>query len=478
LWLSANLPWLPLEVFVRGGRDGAPLAISGAAGHGPRVVACNQAARRLGVRTGMAVGAAQALAADLRVQPRDSIRERRALERLAAWAGQFTPVISLEPPATLLLEVEGSLNLFGGAARLQRQVMDGLAALGYQAQLALAPTPLAAVWLARAGEGVGVQGQGALVKALVRLPLAVLDLEAAQLARLQGMGLENLGDCLRLPRDGLARRLGPALVEALDRALGRQPDPRTHFVPPARFDSRLILPAEVLEVEALLFALRRLVLELTGLLQARLEGVQSLQLRLFHQAAQATDVALELTAPSRDARHLLDLLRVRLERVALPLPVREIGLSAPTLTALPGETRDWVGAVAEGGNGNVNALIEQLQARLGEKAVHGVCQVAEHRPEYAWRACEPGTVGATLPPARRPLWLLSEPVALQVRAGRPWLAGPLTLEPECERIESGWWDGGDMARDYFIASDPQGARFWIYRELRGARGWFLQGVFG
>ncbi|MGA7800129.1 MAG: DNA polymerase Y family protein, partial [Gammaproteobacteria bacterium] len=76
LWLSANLPWLPLEVFVRGGRDGAPLAISSIAGRVPRVVACNGAARRLGVRTGMAVGAAQALAADLRVQPRDSIRER------------------------------------------------------------------------------------------------------------------------------------------------------------------------------------------------------------------------------------------------------------------------------------------------------------------------------------------------------------------------------------------------------------------
>ncbi len=477
MWLSVNLPWLPLEVFVRGGRDGAPLAISSIAGRVPRVVACNGAARRLGVRTGMAVGAAQALAADLRVQPRDSIRERRALERLAAWAGQFTPVVSLEAPATLLLEVEGSLNLFGGAGELQRQVLDGLAALGYQAQLALAPTPLAAAWLAQAGEGVCVQGQGALVKALVRLPVDILELEPAQLARLRGMGLEDLGDCLRLPRDGLARRLAPVLVETLDRALGRRPDPRSNFVPPARFDSRLILPAEVFEVDALLFAVRRLFLELSGLLQARLGGVQSLRLRLFHQAEQVTDVSLELTAPSRDPQHLLDLLRARLERITLPLPVREIELSAPTLTTLPGKTRDWIGTAA-GEGCNLNVLIEQLRARLGQEAVHGVCQIAEHRPEYAWQVCNPGTVGAAPQFARRPLWLLPQPVVLQVRAGRPWLDGALTLEPQCERIESGWWDGGDMARDYYVASDSRGARFWIYRELRGMRAWFLQGVFG
>jgi len=428
----------------------------------------------------MAVGAAHALVDDLQVQSRDEAAERRALERLGAWAGQFTSTVSLAAPDTLLLEIQGSLTLFGGPEALARQVGDGLAVLGHEADLALAPTPLAATWLARARSGTTpiVTRRGALVKALAGLPLAVVDLEPEALATLAGSGLRRLGECLRLPREGLARRLGPAWVRTLDQALGHVSDPRPAFQPPARFEGHLMLPAEVDDVERVLFAVHRLVMELTGVLQARAGAVQALELVLVHGGGDRTRIPLELATPVRDSRHLLALLRARLERVALPAPVREVALVAERLLAPEEGTRDWV-EPARGAVQDVHRLVERLQARLGAQAVRGVCQVDEHRPERAWRTCEPGESGADVAAGHRPLWLLAEPALLAVREGRPWLnREPLVLEADRERIESGWWDGCDVARDYFIARDARGARLWIYRELRGERRWFLQGVFG
>jgi protein ImuB len=69
-------------------------------------------------------------------------------------------------------------------------------------------------------------------------------------------------------------------------------------------------------------------------------------------------------------------------------------------------------------------------------------------------------------------------VALGLRNNRPWLDGPLDLGGGCERIDTGWWDGFQVARDYYVARTTEGERLWIYRELRGAGGWFLHGIFG
>jgi protein ImuB len=81
-------------------------------------------------------------------------------------------------------------------------------------------------------------------------------------------------------------------------------------------------------------------------------------------------------------------------------------------------------------------------------------------------------------PFRRPLWLLHAPQELDSQRGRPRRGGALELLGGPERIESGWWDGADARRDYYVAGDTRGARLWIYRECVGARRWFLHGIFG
>ena len=78
----------------------------------------------------------------------------------------------------------------------------------------------------------------------------------------------------------------------------------------------------------------------------------------------------------------------------------------------------------------------------------------------------------------RPLWLSPAPQPLSCVDGKPHVDdGALRLLEGPERIESGWWDGEGVARDYFVALAPGGERLWVYRD-RVSRHWYLHGAFG
>ena len=430
------------------------------------------------MRLGAHVSEAYALIHTLRVTPRRPLVEQDALARLAAWSGQFTSFVSLAPPNALLLEIEGSRHLFGGYERLTASLRQGLKNLGYHACIAAAPTPLGAIWLARSGREVCVTDHAALFGVLAKLPLACLDLDADGEALLRGLGLTTLIDCLRLPRDGIARRVGPPVLDLLDRAFGRKPDPRPAFIPPEQFSARLALPAPVTTRDALLFPLHRLLLELAGFLLARGSGAAALTITLCAgRHSPSLRLSLKLVTPSRDPQHLTDLVRERLERITLKAPVEEVLLQVEALLPLAPQPADFF-AGAQPPDTLRAQLVERLRARLGRDAVHGTTTHADHRPERAWRYIEAGAASEATANGRRPVWLLPEPMVLESRGEAPYWDGALALETGQERIESGWWDGADVGRDYFVARDTHGRRLWVFRELSAPRRWFLHGVFG
>ena len=476
LWLCLHFPRLSLEIFSRAKAHAMPWVVSHGNGTRRQVLLCNELAAARGIRAGMSLSAAYGLTPSLHVRARDAAAEQQALNAIAAWAGQYTSLVSLAPPYSLLLEIEGSLALFKGLDALLRRLLGQLAQLGYRSDVGIAPTPLAAELLARAGMTEPVMHLSELQAALRDVPLGLLALDAKQTRALHGLGLRRLGELLRLPRADLARRLGAPLIDYLDRLLGRRSDPREPYVPPPRFKRRLHLPAETADVEALLFPAQRLLLELSGFLRARDAGTQRLHWILAHYRRPPTQMTLGLATPHRDAPHLLTLLREHLARITLDHPVEAIELQVnelhplqPRALTLDGEdatdAEDWP------------RLVERLRARLGDEAVQGLQCHHDHRPEAAWRACAPGEASIATPPPTRPLWLLPQPIALETHDRRPHLDGPLQLVNGPERIESGWWDGGDVARDYFIASDGAHARYWIFRERRGERQWYLHGYF-
>lgn len=479
LWLALSFSSLPIEIFTRGMLTSGPLAVASSSAANAGIVACNPEAARRGIQPGMAVTAAWALASGLRVLLRDTAAERAALDRVAAWALQFTSAVSVATPNEVLLEVSGSLKLFGGFGRLWADMERKLAEVGYSAHMAAAPAPLAAQWFARAGLCPRIRHNDALRLALEGLSVDVLDLSPSVRDLLPDIGVSTLGECLRLPRDGLARRGGKELLEQLDRGLGRIPDPRPTFAPPGRFKAALHLPAPVDQAHALLFAARRLIAELCGWLSATGKGVQRLAFTLAHEGRDDTRFALSLVTATRDPAHLASVLRERLERLPLPGPATRLAMEGEMLLPLAPSNLSFLPddrARAE----TVTQLVERLRARLGEEAVQGFDALPDHRPERAWRRCEPGHESGTRgpwPPSARPLWLLPSPRPLDEIGAVPQYEGPLTLLTTPERIESGWWDGHDVAREYFVAANPGQSLLWVYREPRQNGGWFLHGFF-
>jgi len=470
MWIAIRLPQLPLEIFLRGSSTPEPFALA----ERHRVFACDRKAGARGVRAGMAVSTAQALAPRLRIAPRDPAAETEALLGLAAWAAQFTPGVALEFPDALLLDASGSLKLFGGLASLLDRLRRELAEMGWSARLAGAPTPRGALWLALAGVERFVDFADGLEPALAALPVAALRRDEETLEALTAIGVRTLGELLALPREGVARRFGQRLLDELDRALGRLPEPRNFFVPPVRFLAAIELPAEVSQADALLFAARRLIVQLAGFLCARSGGAQRLVFRLKHRDRAATEVAIGLVAPSRDAGHFTLLARERFSSLVLPEPVRSIALEVDDVAPLAGRS---LGLLLEQGKpqGDWERLVERLRARLGAGAVRGVAARAEHRPELAGAAVEFAAKQPQPEFGERPLWLLDRPRPIPEIDERPHHEGPLELLAGPERIESGWWDGGDVARDYFIARMRNEALVWVFRERGG--GWYLHGLF-
>ena len=513
LWACLLFPSLPLDVFARAQApdDAARPFVVGSGGHYPRVVAANMAARAAGIRTDQLISGALALAPDLVLRDRDRDAEARALAQLTTWALTFTPMACLAPPDAMVADIGGSLRLFGGLPRLVARLAGGTHALGYAGRLGIAPTPGAALLLARAGRLQPVTDPTQLADVLATLPLVLVDMDDTARATLREAGITTFGQAAALPRDGLARRFGAALVATLDRALGTAPDPRASFVPPPHFAGRLELPAPVHDVEALGFGVQRLVRDFCDWLTARGLGVVRLTLTLAHErhvrqrGMPATVVPFALSAPARTPAHLLGVLRERLARVALPAPVEAITLAsdetAPlagrNLGLLPGTDADAVEV----------PLLDRLRARLGDDALTCLVPHAEHRPELALREATIAVAGGTCgqggslaervsrasarpvrnrrvkppdaahwPDASRPVWLLTEPQPLaHLMETQPWV-----LRDGPERIESGWWDGNDVRRDYFVADTPAGETVWIYRDHRYGIDdgeWFLHGLF-
>jgi protein ImuB len=473
LWICLYFPDLPLQVFSRASNASGPVVVS-TMGRAPEALACNNAALEAGIFPAMSISAAYALAPDLQVCLRNTALEARALAGVALWAGRFTPVVSLAEPFAVLLEIGGCLKYFHGLPLLLDAVRTGLEALGYSAVIATAPVAAGALLLSRAGQSTQITEIHQLAAHLAALPIGALDHPSIDLQKLAAMGINTIGDCLGLPREGLARRFGQRLLDALDRALGRLPDPRPPFISPEWFVSRLELIAPVWEVEALLFGLKRLVAELCGWLAGRGAGVTRMVVELQHEKNSPTRVAVGLTA-SRAADHMLLLLRERLSRTELPSGAVAIGLeSVETVPLAPRNLSLFKDPEKE--KQDYSALVEKLRARLGDEAICGLKLCAEHRPELAWCYGEPGDTDPlrlVIPP--RPLWLLPQPCPLTGSCTA--LESPLTLLSDPERIESGWWDGADVTRDYFVAADSGGARLWVFRERRDPTRWFLHGVF-
>ncbi len=488
LWFCIYLPQLPLEALDHDSALLARAVFEDSKGI-RKVLLSNRAAQADGIGPGMSVNAALALRPELQPEERDPAKEERALQGLAGWAEKFTSFVSIESPDLLLLEIAGSLRLFGGLRDLRRQIVSGLEKQGFDASLAIAPTPLAATWLARAGRRVCIVDGRKLTGTLSRLPLACLGWPEAVYEALKGMGISSIGECLRLPREGFARRFGACRLLELDRALGRLPDPRASYRTPQQFCAEYELCEEQNDRELILHACHELLQKLERFLLTRQLSVQRIQFSFFHLKETASFLTVGCIEANHRVVRWFELLGIQFDRLTLTAPVIAIRLCGGHSQAfsVDTDTLRFTGAAENQQSLPITHLIERLSARIGNELVHGVMTVAEHRPQYAWQAQGPLAQGSQCPTManswyeerlRRPLWMLPEPRPLQVAQDRPRYQGQLQLLDGPERLETGWWDDDGIARDYFVAINPQGICLWIFRNRSKDSVWYLHGIFG
>jgi len=468
LWACILLPQLAMDGVLRSRTDAeAPLALLSGPPQRRILQTINPAARALGLRPGQSLISAQSLTRDFLTADYDLASIEHWQRFLAAWAYGFSSQVSLHYPRCLLLEVQSSLALFGPWPRLEARLRDELRTLGFGHRITLAPNPAAARVLANVHDGLSVMDSPSLHRVLVGLPVERLGLPPDVATALSRMGLRTFGQLLALPRDGLARRIPAAALQQLDTLLERRALGLDFYRPPDRFDARIELNFEVESHQALLFPLRRLTADLAAYLAGRDSGVQQFTLVLEHRSLADSQLSVGLLSAERDPAMLFELTRGRLEHLQLPAPVLALRLEAHQLPAFVPEHRELFNERPQQSL-PWEQLRERLRARLGDEAVQGLAVHADHRPECAWRA-QATPSGAALPSlGPRPGWLLAEPKPLHQGSLRI-LAGP-------ERIESGWWDGGDVRRDYYLVETRTGQRGWAYRPVTGGplllHGWF------
>ncbi|MCH8180430.1 MAG: DNA polymerase Y family protein [Proteobacteria bacterium] len=477
--------------------------------------------------------------------------------QLGWWALQFTPRVACLEDA-VVLEVSASERLFGGAQALRERVWQGatrlvagMAADGDGAgdaalnaaplRMAHAPTALGALALARgvmlrtprqADEAHGarrIQATEGWLDALRRLPLQTLSEVARHAPTLAPLGCRTLGDVRALPRDGLSRRFGAALVQALDRAWGDQAEVFDWLSLPPTFDVQLELPARTDTAAGLQPAFEHLLRALCAWLAGHQAGTELLELRWCHAWSRHGDTRwqtwpVRLASPVRDASRLRRLLGEHLQRLRLASPVTDVGLRVHSLVALRADSEELF-PCAPGSALATNepltvaarrtqheallALLERLSVRLGPQRVQQALPCEDQRGSQSqhWVAALPRVQALGLAPgwpARasgagapggwgglpQPAWWLPEPLplAMDTRCApreQPIYQGPLRLLAGPHRIEAGWWDVRDHApaeaRDHHLASSPRAGLLWVFRARHapqdGHSPWFLQGFF-
>jgi protein ImuB len=529
--VSVWLPDWPITVWSKAaartrpeGEGRAPFALVERTTRGLLLSAVNAEARTLGLHRGQAHADARAIAPHLESAPAEPEKDAAALQKLALWAERFSPCVALDQLTAgfegLYLDMTGGAHLFGGEGALLQEIERRLKAAGVPARAAVADTPGAAWALARFSD-IRIAPEGRMREALAGLPAEALRVGEATLKLLRRFGLKRIGDVMDLPRAGLARRFrseeGLELVRRLDQALGLQAEPFEPVRAAPIYRTWRVFAEPLIDVEGIGFALPALAEALAVQLERDGKGARRVQLTAFRVDGRTTFIEAGLSAPAASATHLLRLLKEKgLERLDLGFGVDALMLSAGKAERVLSRQTDLERERTGAGENALAALIDRIEARIGEGAVLAPALCDSHIPERseAWRKADPASPVLELADGAspRPLFLFDPPEPIEAIAELPdsapvrfvWrrVARKVSRSEGPERLSPEWWrsspaqrgrgtaEGGgggasaSRTRDYYRVEDEDGRRYWLYREgLYGrednenAPSWWLHGVF-
>ena len=517
--LSLWLPRLPTDrikrdLFRSGAPDSdQPCIVVARQNNALVIAALDDAAARFGLAAGLPLADARAICPGIGVFDADETADAKTLNGIADWCDRFTPLVALDPPHGLLLDIAGCAHLFGGEAALMTQLCGALTRQGFAVSAAIAGTPACARALARHAHGRIVM-PGGEAEAVAPLPVFALGADDAITRGLRRAGLKTIGAVAARGRPEIAARFGAAFTALLEQALGQGDAPISPRKPLPDYIVEKRFAEPIATDGAIAMTLAGLARTLIATMEKQGKGARRLEARFFRTDGAVRVIAVETGRPVTRGEIVDRLFRERLDALADPLDpgfgFDLVRLSASRTELVVQEQRDLDAHVQD--NDEIAALIDRIAARLGRDRVVVHLPQDTHIPERAvlslpaqqhlaasmlgeWPARTEGE------PPLRPLRMFARPepveVALAEVPDKPprrftWRRTIHTVvrAEGPERIAMEWWrtQKPKPTRDYFRIEDEAGLRFWLYRDglydesvdesgLDTEPKWFVHGLF-
>ncbi len=460
-----------------------------------RLSAIDQTATQLGFFVGQPLANARAMVPELEVAAADPLADASLLEQIADWCDRFTPVVALDPPDGLFLDVTGAAHLFGGEKKLLGRICGTLRAGNFAVQAAIAGTAQAAHALARHRDGCVVE-EGEEAQAVSPLPIEALQLDPVITHAFRRAGLKTIGQAAGRKRSEIVSRFGAITLAVMDEALGQGGKPISPRRLPPDYWRVKNFAEPVLTLDVIQSALQALAASLCNVMEKNGVGARRLEASFFRSDGAIRRIAVETGGPVCAVPVIDRLFQERLASLTDPLDPG-FGFDLIRLAALRVERMEArassFDAVAQIQD-EINFLIDRLAVRFGRGRVVRFYPQDSHVPENAWFATLAQNVNETVVPwqavrahgeaPRRPLRLFMPPEPIEIRHmplrlqwRKAWHS--ITQWEGPERIAMEWWrqETSQVARDYYRAEDEMGRRYWLYCELSAPPKWFLHGVF-
>ncbi|TQF71762.1 Y-family DNA polymerase [Pseudoalteromonas luteoviolacea] len=468
LWLYLHFPQLQLDSLYHHDVEQQPTII--VTGRGHSVVQLNTEAHKAGIRAGMGLGAAAATCSSLCVHEYDEAQTKQRLVELAQWLYLNTAEIHLSGSCGLLLKVSGMLAMYRDVTEYWQTLQARLHAQNVHFHFSLGYSPLAAQLLAEAKLDIVCEDTKRLDYHLGRLPISALALPNKQLQGLMRVGVKSVRALFAIPMLELGKRFDTELVHYVGRLRGKLHHPVTFYQPPEVFERQLTLLYELENLDWVAKPLLKLLIQLEQFLKLRNKLTKSIKFTLLQRDCEALHLEIGSAEGEYRADKWQGLCLLVLERTQLAAPLQSIALSVTEFCEPDEISSDLFSERC--GTMTAAGLLAVLQAKLGVQAVQGIEPRSDARPELATSLCAPLTSKTNsasqlkLEPMLRPNLLLPQILPLQQ---------PVTLIQGPERICTGWWDGHEIERDYFIAQDESKRWLWVFRDRQ--QRWYLHGVF-
>lgn len=451
-------------------------------------------AEKLGLHIGQPLTNARAMASELDVVLADHQADAAWLAQLADWCDRFTPVVALDPPDGLFLDIAGTNYLFGDEKSILGKVLHIFRSKSFGVQGAIAGTVLSARALARYRDGCIVEEKGE-VRAVSPLPIEALQLDPVITHAFRRAGLKTIGQAAGRKRSEIVSRFGAATLARIDEALGLGGRPITPRQPSPDYWKAQSFAEPVSTLDVIRPALKSIVTSLCTIMEREGTGARRLEASFYRADGAIRRIAVETGGPLRTASIIGRLFHERLASLSDPLDPG-FGFDLIRIAATHVERMDHASISLDmkaHAQTEIDFLADRLAARFGRECVVRFHPREMHVPEDAWlvvsmqdsRKTQTSwqAIRALHEAPRRPLRLFMRPELVEV-AQDPlrllWHKVPRTITrwEGPERIAMEWWreKKPQVARDYYRAEDEAGRRYWIYRSTDSPQ-WFLHGVF-